>query len=150
MILRCIHQFSPTTADAVLSRSRALPMHLRLVTHLGYAPENGIPCDFAISLPGLQVLNITIRPPFGQAAGIVPTLPTTPQYRVSVSTRGSPSYPQKPRIWRAQRPAAPFADARSPFYIVRLATSASHHSSIVVDEPPKAGRVCCGLQGYHS
>jgi len=30
--------------------------HLRLVTHLGYAPENGLPCNVAISLHRLQVL----------------------------------------------------------------------------------------------
>ena len=34
---------------------------------------------------------------------MVPTLPTTAQYRVSVSTRGSPNYLQNLRIRRAQR-----------------------------------------------
>jgi hypothetical protein len=29
---------------------------LRLITHVGYAPENGLPCDVAISLHKLQVL----------------------------------------------------------------------------------------------
>ena len=59
MIPRCIHQFSPTTAEAVLSNNApafSSLTHLRLITHLGYAPENGIPSDLAISLPKLQVL----------------------------------------------------------------------------------------------
>ena len=30
--------------------------HLRLITHVGYAPENGLPCDVAISLYKLEVL----------------------------------------------------------------------------------------------
>ena len=30
--------------------------HLRLITHVGFAPENGLPCDVAISLNKLQVL----------------------------------------------------------------------------------------------
>jgi len=30
--------------------------HLRLITHVGYAPENGLPCDVTISLYKLQVL----------------------------------------------------------------------------------------------
>ena len=59
MVLRCIHQFSPITAEAVLSNNGpafSSLTHLRLITHLGYAPENGIPCDLAVSLPRLQVL----------------------------------------------------------------------------------------------
>ena len=56
---RCIHQFSFTTAEDLLTNYKpgfSSLTHLRLITHVGYAPENGLPCDVAISLNKLQVL----------------------------------------------------------------------------------------------
>ena len=63
----------------------------------------------------------TLDPPFGQIPGMDITLPATPQSWVSLSTRGSPSYPRNPRIGRGQRPATLLAHARSPFYVLHLA-----------------------------
>lgn len=58
-LLRCIHQFSPTTAEDILANYKpgfSNLTHLRLVTHVGYAPDNGLLCDVSISLHKLQVL----------------------------------------------------------------------------------------------
>jgi hypothetical protein len=58
-LLRCIHQFSSISAEDILANNNpgfSNLTHLRLITHLEYAPENGLPCDVAISLHKLQVL----------------------------------------------------------------------------------------------
>ena len=47
------------TAEGVLANHKpgfSNLTHLRLITHMGYAPENGLPCDVAISLYKLKVL----------------------------------------------------------------------------------------------
>jgi len=56
---RCMLQFTPTTAEDILANYKSgfsNLTHLRLITHLGYVPENGHPCNVAISLHKLQVL----------------------------------------------------------------------------------------------
>ena len=58
-LLRWIHQFNPTTAEDILANYKpgfSSLTHLRLITHLGYAPDNGLLCDVSISLHNLQVL----------------------------------------------------------------------------------------------